>query len=142
MIRITVRGVDRIASGLRTPLGNSGFERAGAIVESNWKPRIHTVTRKAQGSIGHVVQGMSVRVGPRPGYGTPRRYTAAQASRWKRPRDGVNRGDPREYLVYEDQGTRYRPGHPAAEPALRESVDPVVRAIAEGIENDLRRNVR
>ena len=143
MIRIEIRGLAQIRDALSGGLGDltPGFEKAGAIVEAAWKRRVHTVTRKYQGSLGHHVDGMSVRVGPQPGYGSPRKYTRGQTGSWKTPRDGTNRGDPREYAVYEDQGTRYREGHPAAEPALRENIDEVVDAIVSGITSALERNL-
>jgi hypothetical protein len=143
MISIQIKGLGQIVSALSTGIGelNPGFEKAGAIVEAGWKRRVHQVTRKYQGSIGHRVSGMSVRIGPQPGYGSPRRYSRGQSSAWKTPRDGVNRGDPREYALFEDQGTRYRAGHPAAEPALRENVDEVVDAIVSGITAALERNL-
>lgn len=143
MIRIEVKGLNQIVTALQAGIGDlsPGFEKAGAIVEAGWKRRVHTVTRKYQGSIGHRVSGMSVRIGPQPGYGSPRRYTRSQTGAWKKPRDGTNRGDPREYAVFEDQGTRYRAGHPAAEPALRENLDEVVDAIVSGITSALERNL-
>lgn len=143
MIRIEVRGLSQIVNALQAGIGDlsPGFEKAGAIVEAGWKRRVHQVTRKYQGSIGHKVDGMSVRIGPQPGYGSPRKYTRGQTGAWKKPRDGTNRGDPREYAVFEDQGTRYRAGHPAAEPALRENLDEVVDAIVSGITSALERNL-
>lgn len=138
MIRITVHGIGRAKDLLRLGDMSGGFEKAGAIVEGAWKRRAHRVTGKYQGSIGHVVDGMSVRIGPQPGYGSPRKYTRGQTGAWQKPRDGTNRGDPRDYAVFEDQGTRYREGHPAAEPAIRENVDAVVDAIVDSIRGALR----
>ena len=143
-IRIEVKGAAEIARAL----GDRGFidhaiapglRRAGVIVEAGWKRRVHVVTRKAQASIGHRVEGLSVRIGPQPGFGAPRKFTRAQTGSWRKPRDGTNRGDPREYLVHEDQGTRYRAGHPAAEPALRENADGIVDAITASIRDALER---
>jgi hypothetical protein len=144
MISIKVRGLAEITRALGDPnlLGSAlrpALERAGTIVEAGWKRRVHTVTRKYQGSLGHRVDDLSVRIGPQPGYGSPRRYTRGQTGAWKTPRDGTNRGDPREYALFEDQGTRYRPGHPAAEPALAENVDEVVDALVSGISDALNR---
>ena len=140
MISIKVRGIEAItrALGESFDLGPA-LERAGTIVEAGWKHRVHQVTGKYQGSIGHRVDGMSVRIGPQPGYGSPRKYTAGQTGAWKKPRDGTNRGDPRTYAVFEDQGTRYREGHPAAEPALRENIDEVVDVLVSGITDALNR---
>ena len=140
MIRIEVRGIEALTRALQGDFDlTPALEKAGAIVEAGWKRRVHTVTRKYQGSIGHRVSGQSVRVGPQPGFGAPRRYTSSQASRWKKPRDGTNRGDPREYAVFEDQGTRHRPGHPAAEPALEANRGEVLDALRDGIEAEIRR---
>lgn len=140
MIRIEVRGIGKITRALQSDFDiTPALEKAGAIVEAGWKRRVHQVTRKYQGSLGHVVQGMTVRVGPQPGFGAPRKYTASQAAHWKKPRDGTNRGDPREYAVFEDQGTRHRPGHPAAEPALEANRAEVIDAIRDGIEAEIRR---
>ena len=142
MIRIEVRGLNQIKNALSADFDlGPRLEKAGAIVEAGWKRHVHTVTRKYQGSLGHRVDGMSVRIGPQPGYGSPRRYSRSQSSAWKQPRDGTNRGDPRDYAVFEDQGTRYREGHPAAEPALRENLDEVVDAIVSGITSALERNL-
>lgn len=140
MIRITVRGDERIRQMLAGALDNlgPGLEKAGAIVEAGWKRRVHTVTRKYQGSLGHRVEGTTVRIGPQPGFGSPRKYSRGQSGSWKKPRDGTNRGDPRDYAVFEDQGTRYREGHPAAEPALRENVDAVVDALVDSIRKSFR----
>lgn len=139
MIRIEVRGIAAITRGLGQDFDlTPALERAGAVVEAGWKRRVHTVTRKYQGSLGHVVQGQSVRIGPQPGYGAPRRYTASQAGAWKKPRDGTNRGDPRDYAVFEDQGTRHRPGHPAAEPALDANRTEIIDALRDGIEAEIR----
>ena len=143
-ITIQVKGAAEIARKLGDPnllsgaLG-PGLRRAGVILEAGWKRRVHTVTRKAQGSLGHKVEGTTLRVGPQPGYGSPRKYSRAQTGAWKKPRDGVNRGDPREYLIFEDQGTRYRPGHPSAEPALDASRDQVIDAIVDSLRKQIER---
>ena len=145
-ITIQVKGAAEIARKLSDPsllsgaLG-PGLRRAGTILEAGWKRRVHTVTRKAQGSLGHKVEGTTLRVGPQPGYGSPRKFSRAQTGAWKKPRDGVNRGDPQEYLRYEDQGTRYRAGHPAAEPALRENLDGVVDAITDALRSAISRGL-
>jgi len=146
MIRIEVRGLNEIVRALSDPnliaeAVAPGFERAGTIVQAAWQRRAHTVTRKYQSSIGHVVSGLRVVVGPQPGFGAPRRYSASQSSAWRKPRAGVNRGDPRTYARFEDQGTRYRPGHPAAEPALRDNLDEIVDAIVSGISAALDRRL-
>jgi hypothetical protein len=140
-ISIAVHGINEVTRRLSQPLGDAltpGLRRAGVILEAGWKRRVHVVTRKAQASLGHKVEGTTLRVGPQPGFGSPRKYSKSQTSAWRKPRDGTNRGDPREYLVFEDQGTRFRPGHPAAEPALRENVDEIVDAISDAIRAALR----
>src|SRR3990167_8398515 len=144
MISIKVRGLAEIPRALGDPtLLDSALrpalERAGTIVEAGWKRRVHTVTRKYQGSLGHRVDDLSVRIGPHPRYGSPRQHSRSQTGAWKTPRDGTNRGAPREYAVFEDQGTRYREGHPAAEPALAENIDEVVDALVSGITDALNR---
>jgi hypothetical protein len=144
MISIKVLGLAEITRALGDPnlldaAMGPALERAGTIVEAGWKRRVHQVTRKYQGSLGHKVEGLTVRIGPQPGYGSPRKYTRGQTGAWRKPRDGTNRGDPQVYAVFEDQGTRYREGHPAAEPALTENVDEVVDALVSGISAALER---
>ncbi len=60
MISIQIRGLEAIARALGEgfDLGPS-LERVGAIAEAGWKRRVHTVTRKYQGSLGHVVQDLA-----------------------------------------------------------------------------------
>ena len=140
-LRITVNGAAEIARALGDQSKvdaklRPAFAKAGVIVEGAWKDKAHKVTRKYAGSIGHEVTGqgfsLETHIGPQPGLGQPRGYSASDTSHWKKPRKGVNRGDPQVYALYEDQGTRFRPGHPAAEPALNENVDRIVDAIADG----------
>jgi HK97 gp10 family phage protein len=105
-----------------------GFEQAAAIVQGaavdNAEP--HHVTRKLQGSIGLYLDGygagLEAHIGPEPGHDAPANYTEADTSHWKTPRSGTNKGDPREYGRYEEEGTRYREGHPFLEPALTDNV--------------------
>jgi hypothetical protein len=140
-ISLRIEGLDELvrALGGQDMLDHAlrpGFNRAGAIVEGAWKQKVHVVTRKYQSSIGYEVTGhgasIATHIGPRPGLGQPRHYSKSSTGRWRKPRDGVNRGDPQVYAKFEDQGTRYRPGHPAAEPALAENADRIVDGIRDG----------
>jgi hypothetical protein len=70
--------------------------------------------------------------------GQPRGYSKADTQRWKKPRDGKNTGDPQVYALYEDQGTRYRPGHPAAEPALTENEGRIEDLILQSVDDALK----
>lgn len=147
-MRITIRGATALARSLSDgdlldDLLRPGFGKAAVIVEGAWKGKAHRVTGKYQGSIGHDLTGrgadLAARIGPQPGLGQPRQYSAGMTNRWKKPRRGVNRGDPQVYAVYEDQGTRYRLGHPAAEPALSENVDQIGRVIASEADRAMER---
>lgn len=147
-LSITVKGLDTLIGkldnqNLLDDLLRPGMQKAGVIVEGAWKGKAHRVTGKYQGSIGNEVTGhgadIAARIGPQPGLGQPRKYTKGQTSRWKTPRDGVNKGDPQVYAVYEDQGTRFRPGHKAAEPALSESTGAIGAAIEHGAQAALER---
>jgi hypothetical protein len=150
-LSITVTGLDHLIRELEAPdllddLLRPGMTKAGVIVEGAWKGKAHRVTGKYQGSIGNEVTGrgadIAARIGPQPGLGQPRHYTKAQTSRWKKPRDGVNTGDPQVYAEYEDQGTRNRPGHPAAEPALSENTGRIGQAITDGAQAVMERKFR
>ena len=128
-LRITVKGARELAHAMGGDFLDRalrpGFTKSAVVVEGAWKQKAHTVTRKYQGSLGHEIEGegasLAVRIGPQPGLGQPRGYSKSDTARWKKPRAGRNKGDPQVYAVYEDQGTRYRAGHPAAEPALTEN---------------------
>ena len=126
MPSVTIRGLDQLRrkldpDGLDEAL-RPAFRDAGILVESEAKRGVHRVTGKLQGSLGSVVEGhgmgIRARIGPQPGMGQPRAYSAAQTGRWQKPRAGRNRGDPRVYGRFEELGTRYRAGHPYLVPAL------------------------
>lgn len=147
-LSITVKGLDSLigtlADGnLLDDLLRPGMTQAGVIVEGAWKGKAHRVTGKYQGSIGNEVTGhgadIAAHIGPQPGLGQPRHYTKAETARWKKPRDGTNRGDPQTYAVFEDQGTRFRPGHAAAEPALHENEGRIGQVIEQGAKAALER---
>jgi HK97 gp10 family phage protein len=151
-IRITVNGLDELRrafgdiddlldDGLRP-----GIEKSAVIVEGAWKDKVHKVTRKYAGSIGNEIEGqgasIEAHIGPQPGLGQPRGYTKSSTGHWKKPRNGRNTGDPQVYAVYEDQGTRYRPGHPAAEPAVRENEGRIEATIAREFDRAVQRRFR
>ena len=149
-IQIKVKGIERLERALGgdfiDDLLRPGLGKAAVIVEGAWKGKAHRVTGKYQGSIGHRLEGhgsgLQARVGPQPGLGQPRHYTASMSSRWKRPRAGTNRGDPQVYAVFEDQGTRYREGHPAAEPAVRDNADRIASVVQAEADRALDRRSR
>ena len=143
-IRVQVKGARELArafgSGdLMDRMLRPGFAKSAVVVEGAWKSKVHTVTRKYQGSLGHELEGrgasLEAHIGPQPGTGQPRGYSKADTARWKKPRDGKNTGDPQVYALYEDQGTRYRPGHPAAEPALMENEGRIEDLILQSVDD-------
>lgn len=145
-MRVVIRGARELASriadpGLLDALLRPGFEDAAIIVEGDAKTNAHRVTGKLQGSIGHYIEGhgasLAAHIGPQPGLGQPAAYTAAESSRWQKPRRGRNTGDPQVYARFEEEGTRYREAHPFLEPALMDNRDRVDEAIAVGIERVL-----
>ena len=129
-IRIRVNGLERleraVGGDLLDDLLRPGFAKSAVVVEGAWKDKVHRVTGKYQQSIGHHLDGrgasLAAHVGPQPGLGQPRHYTEGMTSRWKKPRKGRNTGDPQDYAQFEEQGTRYREGHPFLEPALTDNL--------------------
>ena len=129
-IRIEVKGARQLArafgddSFLDRAL-RPGFQKSAVVIEGSARGKVHTVTRKLQGSLGHELQGrgasLEAHIGPQPGLGQPRGYSASDTARWKKPRAGRNKGDPQTYAPFEEEGTRYRPAHPFLEPALDEN---------------------
>jgi len=113
------------------------FRAAAILVESDAKRGVHRITGKLQGSLGNVIEGSGfdtkARIGPQPGMGQPRKYSRSQTGRWKKPRDGTNRGDPRKYGQWEEEGTRYRAGHPFLVPALLRNAGRIRGLVAEAI---------
>ena len=145
-VRIEVRGAREIARALGPAhldgALRSGFTKAAIIVEGAARANVHTVTRKLQGSLGHQVSGqgfgLEARIGPQPGLGQPRGYSASDTGRWKKPRAGRNKGDPQVYAGFEEEGTRYRPPHPFLEPALESNLGRVEDVIQDAIDDALR----
>ena len=150
-VRVEVRGAKELASALRDPdlldrILRPAFRDAAVIVEGDAKANAHRVTGKLQGSLGFVIDGrgkdLEARVGHQPGRGQPAKYDRSMTSRWRKPRSGSNTGDPREYAVFEERGTRYREGHPYLEPALTENLDRIENAMEDAVNatmNSLRR---
>jgi len=118
-----------------------GFTKSAVVVEGSARGKVHTVTRKLQGSLGHELSGhgasLEARIGPQPGLGQPRGYSESDTARWKKPRKGRNKGDPQVYAQFEEEGTRYRPAHPFLEPALDENEgrieDLILRSVDDAI---------
>lgn len=102
------------------------FEAAATIVEGAAIDNAHRVTGKLQRSIGQQINGagasLEARIGLQPGMGAPASYGTGDTSHWKTPRSGTNTGDPQEYGVYEEEGTRYHEPHPFLEPALDDNL--------------------
>lgn len=146
-LKVEVRGLDRLermlGGDLVDDLLRPGFEKASVIVEGAAKGNVHRVTGKLQGSLGHFLDGrgsgLAAHIGPQPGLGQPRGYSASMTGRWRKPRKGTNRGDPTEYGQYEEQGTRYREGHPFLEPALRDNLGQIERVISDEANKALER---
>lgn len=149
-IHVTVKGAAELAAKLSDgdlldSLLRPGFTKAAVIVEGSAKTNVHRVTGKLQGSLGHKLQGrgasLEARIGPQPGLGQPRKYTESDTARWQKPRAGRNKGNPQEYAVFEEKGTRYRPAHPFLEPAVdsnRGRIEDVIASEAERAASRLR----
>lgn len=137
-LRVTLKGPwtktrKALASGdLVDKTLRPGFEQAGTIVEGAATENAHRVTGKLQRSLGYYLEGkganLEAHIGPQPGMGQPARYTKAETSHWKTPRDGVNKGDPQEYAQYEEGSPN---DHPFLEPALDDNLDRVERVIVD-----------
>ena len=143
-IKVTVKGAREIARSLGDTSFldkalRPGFKKSAVVVEGAARGKVHTVTRKLQGSLGHelIGQGASLEahIGPQPGLGQARGYSESDTSRWKKPRTGKNKGDPQEYGIYEEEGTRYRAAHPFLEPALTENEDRIEDLIGKSIDD-------
>jgi len=139
-LRVQIKGARELASklgdgGLIDRILRPGFEQAAVIVEGAATENAHRVTGKLQGSLGYFIDGfgagLEAHIGPQPGMGQPARYTKADTAHWKTPRNGVNTGDPTEYGRYEEEGTRYRGGHPFLEPALDDNIGQIEDAIEQ-----------
>ena len=150
-LTVTIRGAAELARALGDgdlldDLLRPGFEKASIVIEGSAKGRVHRVTGKLQGSLGHHLDGhgadLEARIGPQPGLGQPRRYSEAMTSRWKKPRAGINRGDPQDYAIHEEQGTRSRPGHPFLEPSLTENIGQIERVITSEADRAMSRRFR
>ena len=115
-----------------------GFEQAAVIVEGAATDNVHRITGKLQRSLGYYLDGhgigLEAHIGPQPGMSQPAGYTAGETSGWRTPRSGTNTGDPTEYGRYEEEGTRYREGHPFLEPALTDNVNRIEDVIERNAE--------
>lgn len=137
-ISIQVKGIKEITRSLGGDLDRvlrPAFQKSAVLIEGSARGKVHTVTRKLQGSLGYELSGhgagLSARIGSQPGLGQPRGYSESDTSRWKKPRKGKNKGDPQVYAEFEELGTRYRPAHPFLEPALDTNLDHVVDIIED-----------
>lgn len=151
IISVRVIGASALAAALTDgdlvdALLRPGFEQAAVIVEGAAKGNAHRVTGKLQGSLGQFIDGhgadIAAHIGPQPGLGQPRGYSASQTSRWKKPRQGRNTGDPTVYGLFEEKGTRYREGHPFLEPALTDNLGRIEDVITAGAQAGIDRMAR
>lgn len=142
-VKVTVKGARELAhllddSGLLDRALRPGFQKSAVVVEGSARGKVHTVTRKLQGSLGHELTGrgasLEAHIGPQPGLGQPRGYSESDTGRWKKPRAGRNKGDPQVYGVFEEEGTRYRPAHPFLEPALTENEERIEDLILRSVD--------
>ena len=147
-IQVKINGIEALTKGLGQGLDAAlrpAFKVAAVIVEGSARRKVHTVTRKLQGSLSHRLEGqgmgLEAHIGPQVGSQNlgQRGYTESQTGRWKKPRKGRNTGDPTVYGKFEEEGTRYRPGHPFLEPALTENVGRITDGIASEIGKALER---
>jgi hypothetical protein len=136
-LRVEIKGARQLAAKLGDGdlidrLLRPGFERAAVIVEGAATENAHRVTGKLQGSLGSFIDGhgasLEAHIGPQPGMGAPARYTKADTSHWKNPRDGVNRGDPTEYGRFEEGSPNE---HPFLEPALNDNIGQIEDTIEQ-----------
>lgn len=150
-ISVRVIGASALAAALTDgnlvdALLRPGFKAAAVIVEGAARGKVHRVTGKLQGSLGEFIAGhgsdIEAHIGPQPGLGQPRGYSAGQTSRWQTPRKGRNTGDPTVYGVFEEKGTRYREGHPFLEPALTDNLGRIEDVIASEAQAGLERLAR
>lgn len=142
MVSVTVKGAKELANALSDPdlldrILRPGFDKAAVKVVSSAKADVHRVTQKLGGSIGSPRDGvapydmaghgssLSATIGIGPNRKQPANYTRSQTSRWKKPRDGTNTGDPQEYAFYEERR------HPFLEPAVMDNLDAIERLIGE-----------
>lgn len=146
-IKVTIKGARQLAQalgddGLLDKALRPGFQKSAVVVEGSARAKVHTVTRKLQGSLGHELTGrgasLEAHIGPQPGLGQPRGYTESDTGRWKKPRKGRNKGDPQVYGPFEEEGTRYRPPHPFLEPALDENVGRIEDLILDSVDRAFR----
>ena len=142
-IKVTIKGARELArslddDGFLDRALRPGFQKSAVGVEGAARGKVHTVTRKLQGSLGHELMGrgasLEAHIGPQPGLGQPRGYSESDTGRWKKPRKGRNKGDPQIYGQFEEEGTRYRPAHPFLEPALDENVGRIEDLIIDSID--------
>lgn len=98
----TLRKYPQSLDGVLRPALKAG----GVVLVGEQRRAVHKVTRKLAQAIGMTERGqganVEVHVGLQPGLGTPRSYSESATSRWKKPRDGINRGDPQDYGKYEE----------------------------------------
>lgn len=142
MLRIEVKGAKQLASSIRDPkllddILRPAFTEGAVIVEGAARSDVHVVTRKLMGSLGFYVEGfgksLEAHVGPQPGMAQPARYTKGETSHWKTPRDGINKGDPQEYGIYEEAE------HPFLAPALEQSEGQIEDAVRRSADKRLRK---
>ena len=115
-------------------------------------------------------QGLNTQgvVGPRPGFGGPRGYDvtlgsskiqvggflfpasaggcaisgASQGTRPKKRRvHRVNKSDPIVYGRYEEEGTRYRTGHPWLVPSLHDNESRITNAVNRAVADELKKSI-
>ena len=146
-LKVTIRGARELArdlgdDGLLDKALRPGFQKSAVVVEGAARGKVHTVTRKLQGSLGYELTGrgagLEAHIGPQPGLGQPRGYAESDTSHWKKPRSGRNKGDPQVYGRFEEEGTKYRPAHPYLEPALDENVSRIEDLILDSIDRAFR----
>ena len=149
-LNVKINGIEHLTAALRDghlldAALRPAFTKAAVIVEGAARANVHTVTRKLQTSLSHRIEGQGLgieaHIGPQEGSGNlgARGYTESQTSRWQKPRKGKNKGDPTVYGKFEEEGTRYRPGHPFLGPALTDNVGQIEHVIASEINAALNR---
>ena len=146
-VKVTVKGAKELARAFGGDFLDRalrpGFEKSSVVIEGSARGKVHTVTRKLQGSLGHELTGhgggLEAHIGAQPGLGQPRGYSISDTSRWKKPRAGRNTGDPKVYIQFEEEGTRYRPPHAFLEPALHDNESQIEDIIGRSVDEAIDR---
>lgn len=109
-VRIENTGPLKRALSLDGSIMRGALTAGAAIIEAQAKHDVHQVSGKLHDSTGITVEGSgwgaSAHIGPRPGYGGPRRSRSGEKGKSQNPKGTVNRSDPRDYARRYNMGFR------------------------------------